>query len=209
MRRLPRALAFAAGIALVTSACGGGGTASPEATPDASAPPAAEESGAPVRGDADLVIWTDDLKADAVRSVADGFATDNGISVEVQVVSSDLQVNYVTANTAGNGPDVVVGAHDWIGNLVQNGAIDPLQLTPDQLSGYGDVAVQATTYDGQLYGLPYGVEALALYRNLDVVPDAPATLDDAFAAGEAAQQAGKVESAFNLQQGDSGDPYHM
>jgi arabinogalactan oligomer/maltooligosaccharide transport system substrate-binding protein len=103
----------------------------------------------------------------------------------------------------------VLGAHDWIGNLVQNGAIDPLQLTPDQLSAYSDVAVKATTYDEQLYGLPYGVESLVLYRNTDLAPEAPATLDDAFAAGQALVAAGKAESPFNIPIGEQGDAYHM
>ena len=54
------------------------------------------------------------------------------MTVEVQAVSKDLQTNFVTASQQGSGPDVVVGAHDWIGNLVQNGAIDPVQLTAEQ-----------------------------------------------------------------------------
>jgi hypothetical protein len=32
---------------------------------------------------------------------------------------------YVTAAQAGKGPDLVMGAHDWIGNLVQNGTFAP------------------------------------------------------------------------------------
>lgn len=209
MRPLSPKLAAAAGIVFLLSACGGGGGDAATSSSSSEPAPSESETGVPVRGDADLVIWTDDLKAPAVREVADGFGEDNGISVDVQVVSADLQANFITANTADNGPDVVVGAHDWIGNMVQNGAIDPLQITADDLSGYGDVAVEATTYDGRLYGLPYGVEALALYRNTDVVPDEPATLDEAFAAGLAAKTAGTVESAFNLPVGELGDAYHM
>ncbi len=209
MRPLSPKLAAAVGIVFLLSACGGGGGEAAPSSSSAAADPSASEGGAPARGDADLVIWADDLKAPAVREVANRFAEDNDISVDVQVVSADLQANFVTANTASNGPDIVVGAHDWTGNLVQNGAIDPLQITADDLSGYGDVAVEATTYDGQLYGLPYGVEALALYRNTDVAPDEPATLDDAFAAGLAAKTAGTVESAFNLPVGELGDAYHM
>lgn len=207
MRKIPRGLVGVIGVALLATACGGGGddtSAESEATGDAGS-----ETGAPVRGDEDLVIWTDNEKVDGVKEIADKFAADNGITVAVQVVSANLQTNFVTANTAGNGPDVVVGAHDWIGNMVQNGAIDPLQITADQLSGYSPKAIQATTYNGQLYGLPYGVEGLALYRNTDVAPDAPVTLDAAFAAGEAAKAAGTVESAFNLAQGELGDAYHM
>jgi arabinogalactan oligomer / maltooligosaccharide transport system substrate-binding protein len=122
---------------------------------------------------------------------------------------NDTRAAFVTANAAGNGPDVLVGAHDWIGQLVQNGAIDPVQLTADQLGGYAPKAVQAVTYDSQIYGLPYGVEAIALYCNKEYAPDTYATLDDAIAAGQAAVDAGSVQSALNQPVGQDGDPYHM
>jgi arabinogalactan oligomer/maltooligosaccharide transport system substrate-binding protein len=156
-----------------------------------------------------LLIWTDPLKAPAVQEVADGFASEYGIEVDVQIISSELQSNFVTADAAGNGPDVVVGAHDWVGNLVQNGSIDPLPLAPEAMTAYSDTAIEAMTYAGRLYGIPYGVEAIALYRNTDVVPNEPSTLDQAFTQGQAAVDAGKVESAFNLPVGQNGDAYHM
>ena len=84
-----------------------------------------------------------------------------------------------------------------------------LNLAPDELSGYSEKAVQATTYDGKLYGVPYGIEALALYRNTEVVPDEPTTMDDVISSGEAAVKAGKVDSALNLPVGELGDAYHM
>ncbi|CUR59470.1 putative Carbohydrate ABC transporter substrate-binding protein, CUT1 family [metagenome] len=206
MLKLSRTLAPAiVAIAFMAAACGGN-------DPAPSADPSAGESSAPAGdsgGDADLVVWTDSLKLPAVKKVAEKFGADNGITVKVQAISTDLQGQFVTADSAGNGPDVVVGAHDWIGNLVQNGAIEPLQLSPEDLSGYSPKAVQATTYDGKLYGVPYGIEALALYRNTDVAPDEPKTMDDAIAAGQKAVDAGKVDSALNLPVGDTGDAYHM
>lgn len=210
MRKLTRTLGpvAAAVLALTAAGCGGGGSSSSDSSGSgstSSSSPSADSGG----GDADLLVWTDSLKIDAVKKVADSFGQANGITVKVQAISEDLQGSFVTADAAGNGPDVVVGAHDWIGNLVQNGAIDPLNLTPDELSGYSEKAVQATTYDGKLYGVPYGIEALALYRNKDVVPDEPATMDDAIAAGQAAVKAGKVDSALNLPVGELGDAYHM
>ena len=210
MRRIARTLVPALLAVALTAGCGGGGDSGSDTTSSGGESPSSDASGAvPERGDADLVIWTDALKLDAVKKVADEFAAAQGIKVATQAISSDLQTNFVTANTAGNGPDVVVGAHDWIGNLVQNGAIDPLPLSPDQLQGYSEKAVQATTYNDQLYGVPYGIEALGLYRNTEVAPDEPATLDDAIKEGEAARKAGKVDSALNLPVGENGDAYHM
>ncbi|MEJ5867376.1 extracellular solute-binding protein [Pseudokineococcus sp. 5B2Z-1] len=209
--RIPlRAAVAAVGIAALTAGCSGGSGdgAAPAGTTAPEGGASAEETGAPARDDADLVIWTDELKIDPVTQIAEQFGEENGISVAVQAVT-DLQSNFITANAASNGPDVVVGAHDWIGNMVQNGAIDPLQITGDALGEYSEVAVDAVTYDDQLYGLPYGVEALVLYRNTDLAPEAPATLDDAFATGLELKQAGTVESAFNLPVGELGDAYHM
>jgi len=203
MRKITPMLALAASVALL-AACGGGG----ETTDEGSAEPSASESAPPVRGNEELVIWTDAVKLDAITAVADAFAQENGITVGVQAIVN-TRADFITANAAGNGPDVLVGAHDWIGQLVQNGAIDPLQLSPAALSGYAPNAVSASTYDGQLYGLPYGVEALALYCNKTYAPDTYATLDDAIAAGQVAVDAGSVASALNLPVGQNGDAYHM
>ena len=41
------------------------------------------------------------------------------------------------------------------------------------------------TFDGQLYGIPYSVENIALFRNTDLVDACPATMEDLVATGEA------------------------
>ena len=210
MLKLARKLAPALVAVALTAACGGDGGGTTAEPTEGSEPSESASGGGGGGGTPDLVIWTDALKEDAVKAVAADFAEANGgLNVRVQAISTDLQGQFVTADAAGNGPDVVVGAHDWIGNLVQNSAIEPLELTPDELSGYAEQAVLATTYNNELYGVPYGIEALALYRNADVVPEEPATLDEAIAAGQAAVQAGDVDSALNLPVGELGDAYHM
>ena len=57
--------------------------------------------------------------------------------------------------------------------------------------------------------MPYGIEALALYRNAEIADKEATTFDDAVAVGQAAVDAGKVESALNLPVGELGDAYHM
>ncbi len=214
MRRIPRGLAVAVGASMLLAACSGGTTEEPAATDTDTATEsetATDEATdeAIVRGSEDLVIWTDDTKFDAIKAVADSYAASAGITVGVQAVP-DTRTAFITANQAGNGPDVLVGAHDWIGQLVQNGAIDPLQLSPDQVGAYSETAVRAVSYESQLYGLPYGVEAIVLFCNTAVVGDTTFdTLDDAIAAGQAAVDDGTVESALNLPVGENGDPYHM
>ena len=118
------------------------------------------------------------LAMDAVAALFQP-VTSRGISVAVQIVANDLQPNFVTANQAGNGPDIIAGAHDWTGNLVQNSDIRPVVLSPEAEANYSDIALRAVTYDGQVYGTLYAVEYLGLFVNkaLSSVTQ-PATIEE-------------------------------
>jgi arabinogalactan oligomer/maltooligosaccharide transport system substrate-binding protein len=155
-----------------------------------------------------LVIWADDKRTAALKPFAVRFGTENGVTVEVQAVSKDLQTNFVTASQAGNAPDVVVGAHDWIGNLVQNGAIDPVQLSATQKSAFAALAMKGVTFNDQVYGVPYAIENLALIRNTTLAPEAPKSIEDVVATGKRLKAEGKVSEILSLQVGQTGDAYH-
>ncbi|MFI7542744.1 extracellular solute-binding protein [Actinoplanes sp. NPDC049599] len=179
-------------LALAAAGCSGGDD--PDTTPSA----------APAGAGGKLVIWGDDKRAAALKPFAEKFGAENGVTVEVQAISKDQQTTFVTASQQGSGPDVMVGAHDWIGNLVQNGAIDPVQLTAEQQQGLAPNAVKAVTFNGQVYGVPYATENLALIRNTKLAPDAPATIEDLVADAKKA----KAAETLCLQVGQNGDAYH-
>jgi arabinogalactan oligomer/maltooligosaccharide transport system substrate-binding protein len=161
---------------------------------------------APARAEADLVIWADQPKADSLDAAAQEWGEANGLTVAVQAVAGDLQGSFITANQAGNGPDIVIGAHDWIGNLVQNGAIIPVQLPADASEKVAQIGLTAVTYDGQTYGVPYAVETIALYANTALTDNpTPSSMGELVAAGEA----GGAENVLSVQVGQTGDAYHM
>ena len=54
------------------------------------------------------------------------------------------------------------------------------------------------TFNGQIYGVPYALENIALYRNTDLAPTAPATMEDLVTTGEALKAAGKVTEMLAL-----------
>lgn len=184
-----------AALSLALTACGDGDKSKPTSTESKAA-------------GGTLTIWADDQRSAALKPFAEKFGKDNGVTVQVQAVSKDLQTNFVTASQSGKGPDIVVGAHDWIGNLVQNGAIDPVQLSDAQKSAFAEVAVKAVTFNGQVYGVPYAIENLALIRNTDLAPTAPASIEDLVKAGQTLKTAGKVTNIMSLQVGTNGDAYH-
>ena len=204
--------------ALFMSACGGSSTpAAADKTPAASgssttttaAAPSPTTSGAPARdASADLVIWSDADRAGPLKKYADQFGSENGIKVAVQVVT-DTRQQFKDATNVGKGPDVIVGAHDWLGELVQNGTVAPVPLAADVAAKFDPKAIAATKYNGQQYGVPYAVENIALMRNTALAPEAPKTMDDLVATGEKIKKANKKVSNVLVQQvGKVGNAYY-
>lgn len=201
MRKRTLSVAALASLAFAATACGGSDPAAPSAAPSGSAAPTGQAGGT-------LVIWADPNRVKALRPFADQFGTENGVTVEVKEISKDNQQTFITASQQGSGPDVMIGAHDWIGNLVQNGAIDPVNLTEAQKAAFPAIAMKAVTFDGQTYGAPYAVENIALIRNTDLAPDAPATIEDLVKEGKRLKADGKVEEVLCLPVTQKGDAFH-
>lgn len=171
-------------------------------------------AGAPEGGDdaasgdgAELVIWTDAEREAAITAAADAFEEETGAKVTlVQKNFEDLRNDFIAQVPTGEGPDITVGAHDWLGAMVAAGVVDTIDLG-DKASEFEQVALDAMTYDGQLYAMPYSLETIALVQNVDLVgAEAPATWDDMIAKGVAAG----TERPFVINTaGETGDGYTM
>ncbi|WP_327582699.1 maltose ABC transporter substrate-binding protein [Nonomuraea sp. NBC_00507] len=205
MRMRALGTAALATLAFAATACGNSQSASP-AAPSASASAPAATAGA---SSGTLVIWADPSRVKPLKPFADQFGTENGVTVEVKEISKDNQQTFLTASQQGSGPDIMIGAHDWIGNLVQNGAIDPVTLTEEQKAAFSEKAIQAVTFNGQIYGAPYAVENIALIRNTKLAPEAPATIEDMIDEGKKLKADGKVKEVLCLPVGQKGDAFHV
>ena len=51
-------------------------------------------------------------------------------------------------------------------------------------SMFDPIAVKGMTFNGQLYGIPYSVENIALIRNTDLTTECPATMEDLVKTGQ-------------------------
>lgn len=197
---------------LLMAACGD------EQTPDAT-PPEDEQAedvgdGPPepqTIGDqenADLLIWADQQPIPALRVLAEEFEAEHGVQVAIQELDgTELRGQLQSAGPAGEGPDLVVGAHDWLGELVTNGAISSIDLPEPER--FEDVAIEAFTWDGQLYGLPHAIENLALYRNTEHVPEAPETWEELAETALRLQSEGTVAQGLMIPVSQEEAPYHL
>lgn len=125
-----------------------------------------------------LVIWADETRSGALENVVPAFTAATGVDVEIQIVDfGEIRNQVQVAGPAGEGPDLFVGAHDWVGELASNGVLEPIDLGGRE-SEFFQTALDVFTFNGTLYGLPYSTEAIALYYNADLVPTPPATFEE-------------------------------
>ncbi|MGH2606484.1 MAG: sugar ABC transporter substrate-binding protein [Anaerolineales bacterium] len=153
----------------------------------------------------ELVVWADELRAPIFTAQA-AAAEELGIQLTVQQMGfGDIRDQLAIAGPAGEGPDIIIGAHDWLGQLVVNGLLSPIDLG-SLGTEFLPAALDAFTYEGQLYGVPYATENVAFFCNPDVVETAPATWDDVTALAEELEtESGGAVTAWTIQ---TSDPYH-
>ena len=199
-------LKLRAGIfALVAAGC----VAALAAAPGASARFAPDTSAAAART---VVIWTDrDREAD-IKSLAEAWARPRGLTVQVvaKAEQNNVRSDFITVQ-ADNAPDVITGAHDWVGELAANGSILPLaprQAVLKQIPKYTRDAFSYGKTVSQLYGMPTHVENVGLFVNTQLAK-VPKTWADLEKQALAFKRKGGGRVGIDVQQGTGGDAYHM
>ena len=160
---------------------------------------------------AKIVIWADTDRVPAVTQVAQAWARSKGATVEV--VQKELgpirsQLTTVAADTA---PDVIVGAHDWVGELSANGSVLPLSpsaATRKQFPAYALNSFSYGTAIKKLYGMPVALENVALITNTRLAK-VPKSFADLERQALAAKRKTKAQVGLAVQQGSGGDAFHM
>jgi arabinogalactan oligomer/maltooligosaccharide transport system substrate-binding protein len=143
-----------------------------------------------------ITIWADDTRAPILAELAAAFQDTYQVGLVVEQVA-DIRDQFVIAAPAGEGPDIILGAHDWLGQLVSSGLLAPVDLG-DKATAFTEVSLTGFTYEGQLYGMPYATENLAFFYNTELVPVPPTTWDELVAMGTALQESGDVTFGLAL-----------
>ncbi|WP_454151371.1 sugar ABC transporter substrate-binding protein [Microbacterium lacticum] len=178
---------------LTLAGCAGGSSAAP--SDDASK----GDSGA-------LTVWVDADRSRALEDVAKTFEQDKGVKVNLVVKDyGKIRDEFTAQVPTGKGPDITIGGHDWIGAFVKDGIVAPVELG-DKSAEFEKVAMEAVSYDGKTYGLPYAIENIAILRNTALADSTPATFDEMIAKGRAAGTEYPFVVGLDPQ---AADPYHL
>ena len=134
-----------------------------------------------------LTIWTganrDKVQLEAAVAP---FTEELGIEVTVEVVDPDLPQKFQIAAATGDGPDIIMWAHDRFGEWANGGLIQPVSPSAEWTGGVLGTSLDAVQFGGATWGYPVAVEAVTLVYNKDLVQTPPASFEELVSAGDAA-----------------------
>ena len=155
---------------------------------------------------ASLDIWADETRAPVLQEIAAAFETATGVPMVVTELPFDqIRPAFEEAAAAGQGPDIIVGSFGWVGELTERELLATLDLGAKR-DEFLESAVKAFEVDGELYGMPYATENLALVYNPELVSEPPATWSELATLAAQLEADGVVDQGFVRQ---TGDPYHF
>ena len=112
-----------------------------------------------------VTIWSgaNDAKSDNQAPILNAWAKTQGITINT-VYKKNVRDEFIKATPDGKGPDLMVGAHDWTGQLVGAGVVAPVALG-GLSSAFSAATKSGFTVNGKLYGMPIYSENIALIWN--------------------------------------------
>lgn len=126
-----------------------------------------------------IVLWASLSEEDTVRQIADEFTEKTGVSVKiVRVPFDELKPKFEIASSVKEGPDLITGPHDWVGQWATAKIISPVNFSKKELKEFLPVSLKAMSFEGKLYGLPIFIETIGLIYNKKLVKHPPETMDE-------------------------------
>jgi arabinogalactan oligomer / maltooligosaccharide transport system substrate-binding protein len=158
-----------------------------------------------------LRIWVDNVQKPAVDRIGDVWGAQRGVTVTTVVKDFGKLRDDLKTVRPEDAPDVIIGPHDWVGELAANGLVVPLSPSRTVRSQFPAYSLDAFSYGTsvkRLYGIPFALENVGLIVNTRL-----AAVPRSFADFERRALAFKRKASGNIAvavpQGAGGDPYHM
>lgn len=134
-----------------------------------------------------ITVWADETRGpNIIRALGGDVAQQKsgqwvaGYKIKVVSYSNFAALKTAIDNaTEKTGPDIVVGANDWVPTLAKNGTLAPVGSLPASVrSNFSAGNFTDLTYGGKLYGVPLDINNVAMLYNDKLVSTAPRTFGD-------------------------------
>jgi maltose/maltodextrin transport system substrate-binding protein len=112
----------------------------------------------------ELLVWMDADRTHTLGPVVKNFEDNYGIKIRLEA-PQNITDNFPSAAQSGKGPDIVIWAHDKVGEWAGAGLISPLDISSDTRAKFLPQAWEALTNKGRIWGFPIGLETVTLIYN--------------------------------------------
>ncbi len=147
-----------------------------------------------------LTIWVNGDKGyNGLAEVGKKFEEDTGIKVTV-AFPDNLADKFPQVAATGDGPDIVMWAHDRFGGYAQSGLLQEIKPSADFQKKFSDFTWSAVQSNGKYYGYPISVESLSLIYNKDLIPNPPKNWEEMVALDQKLVKEGKKAIMWNLRE---------
>src|ERR1700758_3587604 len=112
----------------------------------------------------ELLIWMDNERGAALQPIVQKFEADLGLKVTVETPEK-ITDSFPIAAQAGKGPDIVIWAHDKVGEWADGGLVAPVEISSDFSKQFFFKAWQAVFHQKMYWGYPIALETVTLIYN--------------------------------------------
>jgi arabinogalactan oligomer / maltooligosaccharide transport system substrate-binding protein len=150
----------------------------------------------------DLTLWSglSPEETGVIKQAADNYRKTTGRNISVvHVPFSEILIKYKHLASSEQGPDLVIGPQDWIGELASKNLVAQLEeadFTDEQKILYNPSGLECVMYNGKIYAIPLVVETIALIYNEELVETIPVSLEDIIRDGISFQKSGRDKYGF-------------
>ena len=120
----------------------------------------------------ELLIWMDSDRGPALEPILKKFEEQYSIKVRTEA-PQNITDSFTTAAQSGKGPDIIIWAHDKVGEWADAGLISPLEVSREFSEKFFPKAWEAVTHKGKVWGFPIGMETVALIYNRKLLDGPP------------------------------------
>jgi arabinogalactan oligomer/maltooligosaccharide transport system substrate-binding protein len=158
--------------------------------------------------DSNLLIWTSPEGGAVVTPFTADFLATYGVTAkcDTALIEAELERHFIDTDP---GPDILIGPHDWVGDLAKLKLLEPIVLSQERSDFFAPEHLTAFMFGGELFAVPSSLDTVALIRNTDLVPDVPASIEELLEIAQDLRSRQLVTELMTVPVGRTGDPFHM
>jgi maltose/maltodextrin transport system substrate-binding protein len=120
----------------------------------------------------ELLIWMDGARARGLQKIQGRVQKDLGIKVTIET-PENITFSFPIASQMGQGPDIVIWAHDKIGEWADGGLISPVEVSSDFKAKFFEKSWQSVRHRDRVWGYPIAMETVTLIYNKRLLAGPP------------------------------------